>query len=271
MKRKFSILLLFVFLTGGLLSEKSEASFTPRTYDICSDIVYSYKVNQLADYNRIQQKLEELKKEDSALGDTWAELMDYWIYVNTDISIHPDILPDGLPQDDSLCIVVLGYQLLPDGTMTNQLLGRCQTALACAEKYPNAFVAVTGGGTAKQNLSVTEADSMATWLIEHGVKKERIIVENQSQTTRENAHFTCDILHENYPQITDLAIVSSDYHIPQGCLLFRAYELLSSYEYGTPALRIISNAGFMTGADEEAETVMQQGFEIWCTAGMLEK
>lgn len=116
--------------------------------------------------------------------------MEYWDYVNTDMNVNVDVLPDGLPNDDSLCITVLGVALNDDGTMKDELVGRLQTALASAQKYPNAYVAVTGGGTAKNNLNATEADQMAAWMIANGLDENRLIVENKSKSTVQNAQFT---------------------------------------------------------------------------------
>ena len=50
--------------------------------------------------------------------------MDYWSYANNEMILYPDVLPEGLPKDDSLCIVVLGYELAPDGSMKKELIGR---------------------------------------------------------------------------------------------------------------------------------------------------
>ena len=62
--------------------------------------------------------------------------------------------------------------------------------LASAQKYPNAYVAVTGGGTAKNNPNATEADQMAAWMIANGLDENRLIVENKSKSTVQNAQFT---------------------------------------------------------------------------------
>ena len=98
--------------------------------------------------------------------------MKYGDYVNTDMNVNVD----GLPNDDS--------------TMKDELVGRLQTALASAQKYPNAYVAVTGGGTAKNNPNAIEADQMAAWIIANGLDENRLIVENKSKSTVQNAQFT---------------------------------------------------------------------------------
>lgn len=181
----------------------------------------------------------------------WASIMDYWAYVNNDMTLYPGVLPDGLPQDDTLCIVVMGYALKADGSMQKELIGRLETALASAKKYPNAYIACTGGGTASENKSRTEAGEMAKWLADKGISKDRIIVENQSLSTVSNAINTCKILATDYPHVTHLAIVTSDYHLPRSCLLFHAQAVLSASK-GAPLLAVAANAAYKTTRSSES-------------------
>ena len=149
-----------------------------------------------------------------------------------------------MPETDELCLVVLGFQLNPDGSMKDELIGRLKVALACAEKYPNAFVVCTGGGTAAENDSATEAGEMGKWLTENGVDAQRVIVEDRSLTTAQNAIYTFRILQEKYPQVKQLAIISSDYHIATGTLLFGAEATLLAEQAGEETIRVVSNAAY---------------------------
>ena len=236
-----------MFLTLCLMLSLSVPSFAKldgKAYDLLSDIMYTYKKQGPPSYLEIQRLIGELKKMNPTLGDAWGQVMDIWNFVNTDLEVNYDRLPNGLPQDDSLCIVVLGYQLNPDGTMAEELIGRCTVALNCARQYPNAFIALTGGGTAFRKPELTEADQMAAWLKENGVEEKRIIVENLSQTTVQNAQFTGKILLEQYPQVKSLAIVTSDYHVPLGCLLFSEQFIFTSYATGIDLISVAANAGY---------------------------
>ena len=180
----------------------------------------------------------------------WASIMDYWEYVNNDMTLYPGVLPDGLPQNNTLCIVVMGYALKADGSMQKELIGRLETALASAKKYPNAYIACTGGGTASENKSRTEAGEMAKWLMEKGISEDRIIIENQSLSTVSNAINTCKILANDYPHVTHLAIVTSDYHLPRSCLLFHAQAVLTASK-GAPRLYVAANAAYKTARSSE--------------------
>ena len=83
---------------------------------------------------------------------------------------------------------------------------------------------------------------MAEWLVENGIDRERIIVEKRSLTTAQNARYTLGILTNQYPQVTQLAIISSDYHIATGNLVFGAESTLRAEEAGKEKYRVVANA-----------------------------
>ena len=243
-KFKKAISLLLAVCLLAVSAAPAYAKLGGKAYDLLSDIMYTYKKQGPSSYLEVQRLIGQLKEVDPGLGNAWGQVMDIWNFVNTELEVNYDSLPNGLPQDDSLCIVVLGYQLNPDGTMAEELIGRCTVALTCAKQYPNAFIAVTGGGTAFRKPELTEADQMAEWLKENGVEENRIIVENLSQTTVQNAQFLEKILLEQYPQVKILAIVTSDYHIPLGCLLFSEQFIFTSYTRGIDLISVAANAGY---------------------------
>ena len=171
---------------------------------------------------RDEEALAALSALDPGLGEKWTRILDLW-QAPVEVS---DELPDGLPEDDSLCLVTLGFQLKPDGSMRDELVERLKVTLAASQKYPKALLVVTGGGTAADNKSATEAGRMAEWLEAQGVDPARLIVEDKSMTTAQNAVFSVGILTEKYPQVRKIAIISSDYHIATGTLLFGAESIL---------------------------------------------
>ena len=189
--------------------------------------------------------LKELTAADPNLGARWEKIANLWASLQTFQTLNYNILPDGLPDSDELCIVALGFQLAPDGTMRDELIERLTVVLHSAEKYPNAYIVCTGGGTASQNPSATEAGEMAKWLVAKGVDPKRVIVEDKSLTTAENAIFTYDILTTQYPKVNQIAIVSSDYHIATGVLLFTAESILRATTPGTEKLAVVSNAAWL--------------------------
>lgn len=194
--------------------------------------------------DKIDTLLGELSACDASAGKRWKNIMDIWTSDDLGKKLNYDVLPDGMPDTDELCIVVLGFQLNPDGTMKDELVQRLTVALNSAKKYPKAYIACTGGGTASENESASEAGEMAKWLEKQGIDKKRIIVEDNSITTAQNAIFTYDILTSKYTSVKKLAIVSSDYHIATGELLFKAESILRASAVGNEKLEVVSNAAW---------------------------
>ena len=265
-----TLLLAAALLLGGAGCGKKETKRVPQ--EIIEEMVVDYGSYGEEALTRVDVLLQELSGIDPAAGAKWAAVMDLW--KDAEPELHYDVLPDGLTDTDALCIVVLGFQLAPDGSMREELVERLMTAKQSAEKYPNALIICTGGGTAAENETATEADRMAEWLTENGVSPERVIAENRSLTTAQNAIYTFDILADRYPQVKELAIVSSDYHIATGNLLFGAESILRAEDGGEPAIRVVSNAAwkapsgslsgmFQAGALIELSGDVDTAFEIY--------
>ena len=246
MKHIIAYLLMFcIFIALPGCGESAKPSGDPGNLEkLVEEMAVDYGTYGEEAKDRIHKLLNDLSNADKAAGTKWEKIMDLWSSDGLGLPIHYDILPDGLPDTDELGIIVLGFQLNPDGTMKEELIERLTVALNSAKKYPNAYIVCTGGGTAFENESVSEAGEMAKWLIEHGVEKKRVIVEDNSITTAQNAIFIYDILTSGYPSVKKLAIVSSDYHIPTGELLFKAETILRANAPGNEKLEVVSNAAW---------------------------
>ena len=223
---------------------------------------------------KVEELLSELREKDPKAADQWEKIMALWKNVNSDLPLNYDVLPDGLEDSDALCLVALGFQLNPDGTMRDELVERLKVVKRSAEKYPNALIVCTGGGTASKNPDATEAGKMAEWLIENDIAPERVIVEDKSLTTAQNAIYTLNILAERYPQVNQIAVISSDYHIATGTLLFGAESILLSDDADSEPYAIVSNAAwkapsgtlsgmFQAGALIELSGDTETAFEIY--------
>lgn len=247
-RRKLLAVLLMLAIVLSMAVSVSAQSSDDAAADCVRQIVNYYSHYQDDARVDIACLLNELSQIDPKQAQAWSSIMEYWSYINTDMTLHPGVLPDGLPQDDSLCIVVLGYALYDGGGMRPELVGRLETALKSAEKYPNALIACTGGGSQK----VSEAKQMSRWLIGKGIAQERIIVEDKSMSTVGNARYTCQILTESYPQVTHLALITSDYHLYRASLLFHTQCTLSAVNDGAPQLCVAANAAFETGQPKES-------------------
>lgn len=187
--------------------------------------------------------------------------MKYWQTNHEKLEINNDILPDGLDNSNKFCIVVLGYQLNDDGTMKDELIGRLKVALDSANKYPKPhMLLVLVEELQKNNFNVTEADQMAQWLIDNGLNKDRLIIENKSSSTVQNAKFTYNILRKKYKDIDKIAIVTSDYHIERGSLLYKVQFVLSAAKNNDKSIQIVSNAAYQAYKDSEPFLWQAGGF-----------
>ncbi len=235
------------------------------SHDAAQSQIERAVVSYAANGTRDQEALSALASLDPVLGEKWTRIMDLW---EANVPVN-EALPDGLPEDDSLCLIGLGFQLNPDGTMRDELIERLKVMLAASEKYPNAIIVCTGGGTAADDPTATEAGRMAEWLQAQGVNPSRLVVEDHSLTTAQNAIYTFNILAEQHPQVKQIAIVSSDYHIATGTLLFGAEAILRDSE-----IEVVSNASwhapsgtlsamFQAGALIELSGDVETAFDIY--------
>ncbi len=259
--KKLALILVFGLVSTVMLPAAAEEETQTPAQSQIERAVVSYAANGTRD----DEALSALASLDPSLGEKWTRIMDLWeapVTVNTK-------LPDGFPEDDSLCLVGLGFQLNPDGTMRDELVERLKVMLSASEKYPNAIIVCTGGGTAADDPTATEAGRMAEWLEAQGVDPSRLIVEDRSLTTAQNAIYTFDILTERYPQVRQIAIISSDYHIATGTLLFGAEAILRDSD-----IEVVSNAAwhapsgslsamFQAGALIELSGDVETAFEIY--------
>ena len=252
-----AVMILCAALPG--LAEKAEEK--PAAQALVERLVMSWA----AYGERDSRALEELAALDPASAAAWTRILDLW---EAPAAVNA-ALPDDLPRDDTLCLVALGFQLNPDGTMREELVERLKVLLAASQQYPNAVIVCTGGGTAANDPTATEAGRMADWLREQGVDPARIYVEDKSLTTAQNAIFTFDILAQHCPQVNRIAIISSDYHIATGTLLFGAEAILRG-----SAAAVVSNAAwhapsgtlsvmFQAGALIELSGDVETAFEIY--------
>ena len=242
MKKTFTLLLIMSLLLLCIGCGRQAEKRSVR--EIIEEMVVDYGCYGDEANEHIRSLLKELRTADKDAAARWESIMALWKSSNEALTVNYDAPADGLPDTDELCFVVLGFQLAPDGSMRDELIQRLSVALRCAERYPNALIVCTGGGTASEDPTATEAGRMAAWLIENGITAERVIAEDKSLTTAQNAIYTFDILESRYPRVKELVIVSSDYHIATGNLLFGAEAILRAEKAGAETVKVVSNAAW---------------------------
>ena len=93
---------------------------------------------------------------------------------------------------------------------------------------------VTSGGQGADEV-VSEAQAMATYLIEHGIPETAIALENRSRTTHENLLFSRNLLAEQGVP-GPFAVVTNNFHAFRAALLMRGVGL-PGYTIGSPTAR----------------------------------
>ena len=105
---------------------------------------------------------------------------------------------------------------------------------------------------------------MGAWFMAKGLSHNRLILEDKSLSTTENAKNSLSLLWRDYPQVESIAIVSSDYHIRWGSTVFSAMNLLHGEEN---RITLAGNAGCETGSPDR-DTMHSQAWGISILAGV---
>ena len=251
--RKILIACLCLCLLGGSVPAAQAAEETNS-----QRLMGAYCAN---DSGKIESCLDALEAESPAEGALWRRIMTDWVRLNEAGFEDHRVLPDDLPQDDSLCIVVFGYGLGADGSIQPELEDRLYVALNAARQYPDAYVAVTGGQTSEV-AGVTEGGQMAAWLRAQGVAESRLIVEDQALSTTQNAANTYKLLMSAYPQVKTLAVVTSDYHVACAGVLLQIWSDYQSQVNGAPALNVAAGASCATDTPVGDRMLFSQAWGI---------
>ncbi len=111
------------------------------------------------------------------------------------------------PEQDLDYVIVLGAQVR-GSTVSRALKKRLDCALEYAQQNPDTVFLLSGGQGPGEDI--TEADAMCSYLTEHGLPKERLILETRSTTTEENLRLCAEILdlHEQ-----NVGILSNNFHV----------------------------------------------------------
>ncbi len=130
-------------------------------------------------------------------------------------------------------IVILGYALAEDGTMREPLMQRLEIGLKAAKANPNARVMVTGG---QPQSGVTEGDMMMRWLVEQGIDRDRIMVEDKSKDTVGNMLNIANLLNRHTTD--DVILVTSASHMRRAKTVLQ--DALDQYGLDAPVHPLIA-------------------------------
>lgn len=105
------------------------------------------------------------------------------------------------------------------GLAVNESAERLTESVRLARRYPDAKIVFTGGSGAFLRPGLDAATPVGRYLADVGIARERIVLEDKSRNTHENATFSRDILKPKPGQ--RWLLVTSAYHMPRSVGIFR--------------------------------------------------
>ena len=91
-----------------------------------------------------------------------------------------------------LVAIILGNRLNDDGSMSDILKRRLTATLRLNKLFAPSKIIVSGG-IANPKAGLSEAQVMRDYLVNNGVESDKIVVEDKSMTTKQNAEFSVPI------------------------------------------------------------------------------
>ena len=120
-----------------------------------------------------------------------------------------------IPEFDKDYIIILGSKVNSDGTLTPLLKGRVDKAIEFGKKqYENTkkkIVYIPSGGKGKDE-TISEAKAIEKYLLENGIHKNQIIIEDQSTSTYENMKFSKEKIDEKMKD-AKISFSTTNYHV----------------------------------------------------------
>jgi len=113
------------------------------------------------------------------------------------------------------CVVILGCKQ-NTSKLNSELMERAEKAISLFDS--NSLIIASGGNT---NGIKAESTYIKEYLIERGIPSNKIIEENLSQNTFENAKFSITLIKEKGLICSELIVVTSCYHSIRAGFIFR--------------------------------------------------
>jgi uncharacterized SAM-binding protein YcdF (DUF218 family) len=138
---------------------------------------------------------------------------------------RPPKLPDRIDG-----ILVLGGAVDPRLSLAygeavfNGSVARVLGGIALARKHPEAKLALVGGEGELFPVGFAESRATEGFMLDEGIPATRIIVEERSRSTHENAVFAKDLIRPGPGQ--NWILVTSAFHMPRAVASFRAVDWL---------------------------------------------
>lgn len=120
------------------------------------------------------------------------------------------------PRGESDVVIVLGAQVLADGTPSVALERRLTLSLSIYQEKRQTVIVCGAQGS---DEPAPEGEVMRDWLIARGARPEDVVAETASFNTRENLLFAKEIMEQR--GLSRATVVTSDYHVARALSLCR--------------------------------------------------
>lgn len=112
-------------------------------------------------------------------------------------------------------LVVLGNRMNDDGTMTELSVKRLNAAMRFAAAFGVDKI-ILSGGVANKKVNRSEASAMHEYLLANGIAADRLVCEDKSLTTEENAEYSVPIAAKL--GATEITVITSNEHMSRNFL-----------------------------------------------------
>ncbi len=130
------------------------------------------------------------------------------LYCNTKAARH-------IPIYDKDFVIILGSKIKKDGTLTPLLKGRVDKAIEFGNRQyletKKKIVYIPSGGKGSDEV-MAEALAIKNYLIEKGIDKKQIVIEDKSTSTTENMKFSKNIIDE-INKDAKISFSTTNYHV----------------------------------------------------------
>ena len=120
-----------------------------------------------------------------------------------------------IPEYDKDFIIILGSKIKSDGTLTPLLKGRVDKAIDFGNKQyeitKKKIIYIPSGGKGSDEV-IAEAEAIKNYLLERGIKKNQIIIEDKSTSTIENMKFSKMKIDE-VNKSAKISFSTTNYHV----------------------------------------------------------
>ena len=128
-----------------------------------------------------------------------------------------------IPRFDKDYIIILGCKIRKDGTLTPILKSRVDRAITFSKMQYEAtgkdIIFVPSGGKGNDEV-ISEGEAINNYLLDQGISKDNIIVENKSRSTYENIMFSYKLISKKNSN-PNIAFSTTNFHVFRAGIIAR--------------------------------------------------